>query len=207
MVKFSQILTWLFCISIKVNIFATIRKDRIMEPDYILIAKLNASSKQAFGQLYDKYVGMVYSFVCSLVRDESVAEDITQTVFVQLWEHRSSISSEKNLPAWLYVTARNAVFKELRRMMYMEKYVDYASRIQPPQEAVGGGKMDSTTIRKELESIISTFPQAMKNIYLLRTVEGLSVSEIAQMLDLSPKTVETQLARAKKKIQEKLKNF
>lgn len=47
----------------------------------------------------------------------------------------------------------------------------------------------------------------MKNIYLLRTVEGHSVSEIAQMLDLSPKTVETQLARAKKKIQEKLKKI
>ena len=47
----------------------------------------------------------------------------------------------------------------------------------------------------------------MKNIYLLRTVEGLSVKEIAKNLEISPKTVESQLLRAKKKIKEKLDKF
>ena len=56
------------------------------DSDYILIAKLNASSKQAFGEIYDKYVTMVYSFALSVIHDESVAEDITQLVFVRLWE-------------------------------------------------------------------------------------------------------------------------
>ena len=55
-----------------------------MEQDYILIAKLNASSKQAFSDLYEKYVDMVFSFVVSLMNDSSVAEDITQFVFIQL---------------------------------------------------------------------------------------------------------------------------
>ena len=59
-----------------------------MEQDYILISKLNASSKQAFNDLYEKYVDMVYSFVLSILNDNSVAEDITQFVFIQLWEHR-----------------------------------------------------------------------------------------------------------------------
>ena len=47
----------------------------------------------------------------------------------------------------------------------------------------------------------------MKNIYLLRTVEGLSVNKIAENLQISPKTVETQLLRAKKKIKEKFNKF
>ena len=108
-----------------------------MEQDYILIAKLNASSKQAFSDLYEKYVDMVFSFVVSLMNDSSVAEDITQFVFIQLWEHRKDISSQKNLPAWLYVTARNAAYKEIRRMLSMEKYVNYAVHAQTLQDAVG----------------------------------------------------------------------
>ena len=178
-----------------------------MEQDYILIAKLNASSKQAFSVLYEKYVDMVFSFVVSLMNDSSVAEDITQFVFIQLWEHRKDISSQKNLPAWLYVTARNAAYKEIRRMLSMEKYVNYAVHAQTLQDAVGGGNIDSKIIRKELDSIIETFPASMKNIYLLRTVEGLSVNKIAENLQISPKTVETQLLRAKKKIKEKFDKF
>ena len=178
-----------------------------MEQDYILIAKLNASSKQAFSDLYEKYVDMVFSFVQSMLNDNSVAEDITQFVFIQLWEHRKEMSSQKNLPAWLYVTARNAVYKEIRRMMSMEKYVNYAVHAQTLQDAVGGGNIDSKIIRKELDSIIETFPASMKNIYLLRTVEGLSVKKIAENLQISPKTVETQLLRAKKKIKEKFDKF
>ena len=175
-----------------------------MEHDHIMIAKLNASSKQAFNDLYEKYVDMVFSFVQSMLNDNSVAEDITQFVFIQLWEHRKEMSSQKNLPAWLYVTARNAVYKEIRRMMSMEKYVSYAVHAQA---AVGGGNIDNKIIRKELDSIIDTFPLSMKKIYLLRTVEGLSVNEIAENLEISPKTVETQLLRAKKKIKEKFNKF
>lgn len=178
-----------------------------MEHDHIMIAKLNASSKQAFNDLYEKYVDMVFSFVQSMLNDNSVAEDITQFVFIQLWEHRKEMSSQKNLPAWLYVTARNAVYKEIRRMMSMEKYVSYAVHAQAPQDAVGGGNIDGKIIRKELDSIIEAFPASMKNIYLLRTVEGLSVKEIAKNLEISPKTVESQLLRAKKKIKEKFDKF
>lgn len=72
---------------------------------------------------------------------------------------------------------------------------------------LGGGNIDNKIIRKELDSIIDTFPLSMKKIYLLRTVEGLSVNEIAENLEISPKTVETQLLRAKKKIKEKFNKF
>lgn len=178
-----------------------------MDKEYILIARLNASSKVAFSELYDKYVDRVYAFVLSIIRDELAAEDITQTVFIQLWEHRKSISSEKNLAAWLYVTARNAVFKEMRRMFYMEKYVSSLELTHSNQEASDGVALDRSTIRNELALIVDKFPTSMRNIYTLRMDEGMSVADIAVALGISPKTVETQLLRAKIKIQEKMKKF
>ncbi|MGM9754017.1 MAG: RNA polymerase sigma factor [Candidatus Cryptobacteroides sp.] len=178
-----------------------------MEQDHILIAKLNASSKVAFSNLFDKYVGMVHSFVSSLIKDDAASDDITQLVFIKLWEHRRNIAPEGNLPAWLYVSARNAVFKELKRMVLMDKYVNYALRSQQLGENSVGGGIDAEIIRRELEAVVNSFPKAMKNIYLMRTVEGLSVADIAAEMNLSPKTVETQLSRAKKKLKDKLEKI
>lgn len=178
-----------------------------MEQDHILIAKLNASSKVAFSNLFDKYVGMVHSFVSSLIKDDAASDDITQQVFIKLWEHRRNIAPEGNLPAWLYVSARNAVFKELKRMVLMDKYVNCALRSQQISENSVGGGIDAEIIRRELEAVVNSFPKAMKNIYLMRTVEGLSVAYIAAEMKLSPKTVETQLSRAKKKLKDKLEKI
>ena len=71
--------------------------------DAALIRLLNASDKKAFEQLYDKYVGMVHGFLRSLLKNNEQVEDITQWCFMQLWEHRREMASDRNLPAWLYV--------------------------------------------------------------------------------------------------------
>ncbi|MBO5194300.1 MAG: RNA polymerase subunit sigma-70, partial [Bacteroidales bacterium] len=76
-----------------------------MSEDRMLIVQMNAGSKKAFASLYDKYVSMVYGYVYSVLKDSTLAEDITQFCFMKLWEHRSIIAQDRNLPAWLYVTA------------------------------------------------------------------------------------------------------
>ena len=73
-----------------------------MQEDYLLIIQLNGGSKRAFSVIYDKYVGIIYSYVNSILRDDLLAEDITQFSFMQLWKHRDRISPYRNLPAYLY---------------------------------------------------------------------------------------------------------
>lgn len=92
-------------------------------------------------------------------------------------------------------------------MFYMEKYVDSLKLSRSHQEALDGTAMDTSTIRNELALIIGKFPASMRNIYTLRMDEGMSVADIAAALGISPKTVETQLFRAKMKIQEKMKKL
>lgn len=177
------------------------------EPDYILIAKLNESSKMAFAALYDRYVGMVHSFVFSIIQDTSVAEDIIQFVFLQLWEHRKSISPDKNLPAWLYVTARNAVFKETKRLVRMSKYVQFIEGTHQVEDAVGGGRIDRRVLQRELDGIVASFPDGMRNIFIMRTTDDMTVREISESLKISVKTVETQLLRAKRIIRKKIEKI
>ena len=170
--------------------------------DAILIKQLNASDKRAFALLYDKYVGMVYCFLVSVLRQEGLAEDLTQWCFMQMWERRETISAERNLPAWLYVIARNAAIKELRRQVTAANYVEYALNSKQEAQHDAGPQSDLKVITEEMERVVGQLPESRRKIFLMRTVDGLSVNEIAEKLGISPKTVETQIARAKQALRE-----
>lgn len=176
-----------------------------MKEDQILIEQLNASSMEAFSALYDKYAGMVFNFTLSILKDDCISEDITQSCFALMWSRRASISPDGNLPAWLYVVARNAVFKEVRRQVTASKYLDYLSNRDEAEmqesELTNG---DTSVILAEAEAAIDALPESRRKIYKMRFIEGLPVHEISERLDISPKTVETQIARAKNAIRQRI---
>ncbi|MCI7196828.1 MAG: sigma-70 family RNA polymerase sigma factor [Candidatus Cryptobacteroides sp.] len=176
-----------------------------MKEDQILIEQLNASSMEAFSALYDKYAGMVFNFTLSILKDDCISEDITQSCFALMWSRRASISPDGNLPAWLYVVARNAVFKEVRRQVTASKYLDYLSNNDNADSQENDlTERDTAVIMSEAEAAIDALPESRRKIYKMRFIEGLSVHEISERLDISPKTVETQIARAKNAIRQRI---
>lgn len=176
-----------------------------MKEDQILIEQLNASSMEAFSALYDKYAGMVFNFTLSILKDDCISEDITQSCFALMWSRRASISPDGNLPAWLYVVARNAVFKEVRRQVTASKYLDYLSNNDNADSQENDlTESDTAVIMSEAEAAIAALPESRRKIYKMRFIEGLSVHEISERLDISPKTVETQIARAKNAIRQRI---
>lgn len=176
-----------------------------MKEDQILIEQLNASSMEAFSALYDKYAGMVFNFTRSILKDAAICEDITQSCFALMWSRRASISPDGNLPAWLYVVARNAVFKEVRRQVTASKYLDYLSNNDNADSQENDlTERDTAVIMSEAEAAIDALPESRRKIYKMRFIEGLSVHEISERLDISPKTVETQIARAKNAIRQRI---
>ncbi|MDD6624727.1 MAG: RNA polymerase sigma-70 factor [Bacteroides sp.] len=176
-----------------------------MKEDQILIEQLNASSMEAFSALYDKYAGKVFNFTLSILKDDCISEDITQSCFALMWSRRASISPDGNLPAWLYVVARNAVFKEVRRQVTASKYLDYLSNNDNADSQENDlTERDTAVIMSEAEAAIDALPESRRKIYKMRFIEGLSVHEISERLDISPKTVETQIARAKNAIRQRI---
>lgn len=176
-----------------------------MKEDQILIEQLNASSMEAFSALYDKYAGMVFNFTLSILKDDCISEDITQSCFALMWSRRASISPDGNLPAWLYVVARNAVFKEVRRQVTASKYLDYLSNNDNADSQENDlTERDTAVIMSEAEAAIAALPESRRKIYKMRFIDGLSVHEISERLDISTKTVETQIARAKNAIRQRI---
>lgn len=161
--------------------------------DAELLLLLSEGNKPAFDALYNKYWKQVYNTAYKRLNDTERAQDIAQDVFVQLWT-RGSKSPIENLPAYLLVAARNGVFK------YMEKESRYAELPDTAQEIESPlGRADANVLHDEFlkafNDLIETLPPQQRIIFNLRFNEGLSSQQIADQLQLSPKTVRNQMGK------------
>lgn len=175
--------------------------------DRLLIIRLNCSSKQAFAELYRKYAGKIYNYVLAMTRDDIIAEDITQFCFMKLWEHRTGIKHNENFLAWLYTTARNAVYKETIRNVNSQAYIEYVLHFAELCTESNMEQVNFGILKEEIDKVIASLPESRRLIYALSCEEHMSNVEIAQRLDISVKTVETQLGRVTKALREHLKKF
>lgn len=163
----------------------------------MLIEQMQQGSRPAFMKLYDKYAGMVYNYVLSVLGDEASAKDITQNCFISVWSSRESILPGGNFPAYLYVSARNAAYNELRRRVNAARYAAFmAMSAGDAHAAEMPSEHDMNVIESEFDVAVSALPESRRRIFLLKTKAHKTVKEIAEELDISPKTVETQISRA-----------
>lgn len=94
------------------------------ETEKELLRRLKEGDREAFDTIYEQWGGYIYNFTCKTLFNKSLAEDITQELFLRLWEHRAQIDEERNFQAWLFTVARNLVYKEGRRMLLNSAFID-----------------------------------------------------------------------------------
>jgi RNA polymerase sigma-70 factor (family 1) len=162
--------------------------------DSVLLAHLNEGSKPAFDVIYNKYWKLVYQTALKRLSNPEKAQDVAQDVFVQLWV-RSNKATIENLPAYLLVSARNGVFKliekEARLIIVPE---ESSSTVESPFD-----RADNAIIQKEFleafEKLIDALPAQQRIIFKMRFEEDLNSQQIADILNISPKTVRNQLGK------------
>lgn len=179
------------------------------ETEKELLRRLKEGDREAFDTIYEQWGGYIYNFTCKTLFNKSLAEDITQELFLRLWEHRAQIDEERNFQAWLFTVARNLVYKEGRRMLLNSAFIDVVQKEGP---RAGGGNTTDDMVNLSFTSeyiaqLIEQMPPARKRIYILNKQDGLSVREIAQRLNLSEKTIETQLYHANLFMRSRFRNI
>ncbi len=160
--------------------------------DTIRLAKeLSAGSQEAFNEVFRAYYGKVVNFVNSLVKSHNVAEDLSQEVFVNLWNSRHALDEVRSLNAYIYTIARNITID------YLRKKRPVCDQIEQNTDFLDGEMTDERYFAMEKELMIrlavATFPERRRRIFSMSRFEGMSNADIAEALGITKKTVENQI--------------
>ena len=159
------------------------------------------SDTRALERLYLYFYPKLFSFTKTMVAQAEPAEEIVEDVFIRLWENRTELCKINNLKVYLFVAVRNKALNYLEWksrdiISYLETYpVDIPSANNTPDNLMITKEM-AMRINKAVESL----PPKCKLIFTLVREEQLKYREVADILDISPRTVDTQMTIATKKI-------
>ncbi|ACU03289.1 RNA polymerase sigma factor [Pedobacter heparinus] len=162
--------------------------------DQELLAKLRGGDKFAFDEIYTKHWSKVYNQSFKKLHDPELAKDITQEVFIYLWQHRENNLIE-NLPAYLFTSVRNNVFRALKkqdRFIPVTDLIIEARAFYPDADA----DLLAKEFFKTYDILVNAMPPAQQRIFRMHYHDDLSTQEIAKILKLSRGTVQNQLTRA-----------
>lgn len=155
-----------------------------------------------YRQAVDQHRQRVYSFAAYSLRAAEDAEDITQEVFIKLWQHWQRIDHDK-LGAWLLRVARNTVIDHGRKHSSRRQLQDDFSEVEEQADATDvAGELDRGQLRRQLEAAVRGLDEPFRSIVILRDIQGLSYRDIEQCLEMSQSQVKVYLHRARRKLRE-----
>lgn len=181
----------------------------------VSVAQIRDGDHAAFELLFAAYYEPLYYFVYPYVRSRDVAEEVAQEVFCRLWERRASLQPRdasggaESLRAFLYRSARNAAVSWLRHQRVEQRlYTQAPSDAEPPGMGTRGAPVDagvqSEELRLALRRAIASLPDPYRQVLTLRSQHHLSYAEIATVLEIPLKTVESRVTRAFRALRERL---
>ncbi|MDR2911795.1 MAG: RNA polymerase sigma-70 factor [Alistipes sp.] len=178
-------------------------ESRIVTPD--LLRALRHGDQRAFERVYLHYVSSVRRFLTMLTRSEELGAEITQEVFVILWEKRAQIDPDKNISAYIYKIAKNQTFKHFRRNRTVVTGEAAPESVVVEPYTLPDELLMQCEKERLVEKIVSSMPPRRRQIYRMSREEGASNDEIATRLGISKSTVENQITAALNDIRNSLK--
>lgn len=172
-----------------------------------LIARLQKRDEAAFEELIRQYEKKVYTLCFRMCGNSEDAEEAAQDAFLALWRGIDRFRQESSLSTWIYRLATNACIDTLRRRKKQsgcvslddeELFVDAVDTSPQPQETV-----EHRETQKLLQEGLSALPEEYRKVLILREIEGLSYTEIAESASIELGTVKSRISRG----QSLLRNF
>lgn len=159
-----------------------------------------AGDRQAFADLIRRHQAAVLSIAYRHLGDRTEAEDAAQTVFVKLWESSVRYRPEAPLPAYLRTLTVNLCL-DIRRK---RRFAVLDGGLEPPGQEDPHGTVEAAERRRMLDRELARLPAVQRMALVLFHMEGLSVKEVAGLLETSSKAVESLLSRARATLRERL---
>lgn len=172
--------------------------------------RLKASDRTAYAEVFEEMYKPIFRYVRSITRDPEAARDVTQDVFIRLWEARDSLAPERSLEAYLYRIARNRAYnheRSKRTRSENEEAVRMNSAVHPASPDPPDVRAAADRLEDRFRQWIEELPDRQREALVLSRFEALSHDEIASVMDISPRTVNNHIVRALKHLRERIRDY
>ena len=168
-------------------------------------ARLRAGDRGAFEQLFRGFYPRLADYALSLLADSDAAEDAVQDVFVAVWDGRERLPEGSRLVGYLYRSVRNRALNQIRGRRTAARWL---ARVEPdpPVSAVPELALEDRELERAYRAALEEVSARGREVFLLSRDQGLSYSQISELLGISVKTVETLMGRVLKSLRAKLEH-
>ncbi|MDR6943758.1 RNA polymerase sigma factor [Mucilaginibacter pocheonensis] len=172
--------------------------------DYELKERLFLGDEDAFAEIYERYKYILHAHALNKIRNKSEAEDIIQQVFTQLWEKRAQIKSVTNLCGYLYTAVRNNILNRITHASTQKKYITSVESFAQNSTIETDYLIRQRQLMEIVEAEIGLLPARMREVFELSRKNHFSHKEIAEKLNISERTVDTQISNSLRILKGKL---
>lgn len=158
----------------------------------------------AFKHIYTSYGRRVFTMAYSYLKSREDTEELVQEVFLKLWRYRNNIDADRPLEAYLFRIAKNEIFSFIRKRKPPFSSLEVL-QIDPQDGSQPDMIYSANSNREVVTKIIEELSEKTRQVFLLRRVEDLSCSEIAEKMAISVKTVENHMTRAQNFLRTRLR--
>tara|TARA_R110002124_G_scaffold239959_1_gene405077 strand:- start:9667 stop:10215 length:549 start_codon:yes stop_codon:yes gene_type:complete len=174
--------------------------------DDILINKIQEGDRTSFEILFRNFYAPLCDYAFKFVKSSDIAEDQVQEVFVNIWEKKKDWHPKGSIKSYLYKAVRNQSLNYLKHKQFVEEWKQkIASRSPTSFHSPTEERANPEQVKKWVQEAIHQLPKKRRAIYELSRNHGLTYMEISRTLNISIKTVETQMGRSLKHLRSYLK--
>lgn len=176
--------------------------------DLHLLEKFKSGDKALFKSIYLKHAVLLIKFAQGFLKKREDVEDVIGDVFEKLWRKKLSFDGMHQIKAWLYITTRNECLNKLKSLQHRME----GSPVPFDEDAFNQANIAEESRRLELKGLVlqeiydlaNKLPEKCKEVFILAYKEGFTNDDIAELLQITPRTVKNQKQIAVKKIRQGL---
>ncbi len=167
-----------------------------------LVRKVQAGDSAAFEHIYEIHVRRIYGLCLRMLSDATLADELTQDIFVRAWEAVGSFKFQSAFGTWLHRLGVNVILGHLRTE---KRRTAKVSPVGDQLETFAAEAMQANPETKiDVERAIAGLPKGAKEVLILHDIQGYRYREIAEMIGTAEGTVKSQLSRARRLVREAL---
>ena len=163
---------------------------------------------RSFRQLFNYYYEKLFRVAFHFVKSEYLAEEVISELFINLWKKRNDLTHIRNIDAFLYYSAKNKSIDYLRKMKKSKVVpIEFARETSGPNRDDPEAMMIEDEFRSKVNASVMSLPPKCQLIYRMVKEDGLKYGEVADLLEISVKTVEFHMGNALKKLRKDLSAY